>query len=251
METQDVKALYNGTVQDKFSNNYEYERWFSTPIKVAGYDMTWRTILQRIIPLADFKTYLELGPGPGTWTKLFIEHEPQATFDLVDISEKMLGYARQALADSAGKADSPKSSVTFIESDFLDFAPAHEYDFFFSSRVLEYFPDKKSVIAKIYQSLKPTGRGAIITKTPKYLLSRLRGRPMGKMHQQQIAPAALKRLLEEHGFDHVKLYPVTMTFPGLNSAWLNRAVYSVLGALPLNPISVFFSESYCITFSKQ
>jgi trans-aconitate methyltransferase len=245
MNTGDIKKLYDGPIQERFGNDYEYSRWFKTPLLHAGYDMT-KASIERFIkthPSLFIKHYLELGPGPGTWTKLFLPRFFGAKFDLVDISSQMLDMCKKALFEY--------KDVSFTESDFLKFNSGMTYDFFFSSRAVEYFPDKRALVKKIADLLQSGGTGFVITKTPKYFLNKIFKRKLGSMHQGQISPKKFKELLKEQACGNFELYPVTMSFPILKSPKLNKFMYIIFGSLPLNPLSQLFSESYCIKFVKK
>ena len=69
---------------------YEFNIWFTTPRLFLDYWMTHQVINYHLAKLK-FNSCLELGPGPGTWTKLLFRHSPEADFDLVDISLHNLG----------------------------------------------------------------------------------------------------------------------------------------------------------------
>ncbi|MBI1755191.1 glycosyltransferase [Candidatus Azambacteria bacterium] len=240
-----VAEHYNERARGKYGGNYEHHRWFATPVLKAGYDMTKAAIERYALKekRISFKDCLELGPGPGTWTKVFLESHPRARFDCVDISKEMLALSQKALGAFKG--------VRFFESDFMDFYPGKQYDFFFSSRALEYLPDKEALFAKVASMLKQDGVGFIITKTPKYLRSSLIGRNIASLHRGQISPRAVKTILVRLGFRHIACYPVTMYIPIVKSAALNALWYRIWGGRRLNVISEFFSESYCVIFSKD
>ena len=284
MDAAEVKEIYNRQVKTKLGGDYEHRRWFSDALKEAGYQMTKRAIefhlfchaaclqktcfplvsVSREIPKqvrddeseipkqvrndarcvnrTSFYDYLELGSGAGTWTKLFLEKCPDAKFDLVDISGEMLDQAKENLGSY--------QNIRYFEADFLDFKPDKQYDLFFSSRALEYVPDKKRAVLKIAGLLRSGGRGFIITKTPKYLRARVFGRKIPRLHQGQIAPRKLKQLLSEAGFKNIAIYPATMSFPLFKSPKLNRLLFKVFYKHGLNFLSEFFSESYCVKFEK-
>jgi trans-aconitate methyltransferase len=244
MKTEDVKKIYNDIMPEKYGEEYEFGRWFKTPALHAAFDMTKRSIERRV--LSDKKTYgkvFELGPGAGTWSKLLLENKFGGHLTMLDISRAMLALAQKALTDYP--------NTSFIEKDFLEFRPDKPYDFFFSSRVIEYLPDKAKLAEKISRILSSEGRGFIITKTPKYFINTILRRKTSAFHSGQIAPKELARIFREHGFSEIKLYPVTLSFPILKSASVNRLLYKIFGALPLNPLSAFFSESYSIEFTKK
>lgn len=244
METDEIKTVYNKIVKDKHQGEYEYNRWFKTPILKAGYDMTRRSIEYHLLSDsgASFHNYLELGSGAGTWTKLFAEKYNNACFDLVDISSEMLGIAKNALVKYR--------NVNFFESDFLEFNPEKNYDFFFSSRAIEYFPDKNLLAEKIVNLLKDGGRGFIITKTPKYLRRKILGKKTSAFHENQIDPRKLGRVLKEKGCGEIEIFPVTVSFPLFGSVCVNMFLYKIFCKYHLNFVSRFFSESYCIKFKR-
>ena len=243
MNQEEVKEKYNKDILDKFKSDYEYNRWFKNPILKAGYDMTKNTIENLLLSeKLHFQNYLELGPGAGTWTKPFLEKNSHAQFDLVDISREMLSLAKEAL--------SKYKNVNYFESDFLQFGSQKKYDFFFSSRVIEYFTHKDSFTEKLSSLMVAGGTCFLITKTPKYLRYKLLDRKIVNFHQNQIQPKDLKKVLEKNGFSEFEFYPVTMYFPGMKSASLNRLVYKIFHRFRLNFLSQFFSESYSVKFKK-
>ena len=244
MEHTNVKKFYNDVMPGKFGDDYEYQRWFSNPIQKAGYDLT-KIAIERHVTHGEARTperILELGPGAGTWTKLLVARFPQAEVDLVDISKEMLARAEKALGENP--------HIRYVESDILEWTPESEYAYFFSSRVLEYIHDKKAFCAKIFSALTPGGGGFLITKMPHYARERLLGRKTSELHQGQIGPAALRDALRSAGFIDVDCYPVTMSVPLFHSSRLNFFVGKFFGRFTLDPVSIFFAESYCVVFRK-
>lgn len=244
MDHDTVKDFYNNTMPGKFGDDYEHRRWFSNKIQKAGYDLTKLAIRRHVVhnEMLAPKRIFELGPGAGTWTKMLVARFPDVAIDLVDISKEMLGRAERALSGNP--------LVQYIESDILEWKSHNRYDFFFSSRVLEYIADKKAFCDKIFSVLNPGGRGFLITKMPHYERERFLGRKTSELHQGQIAPVALCDALRIAGFSDVDCYPVTMSIPLLHSSRLNFLVGRLLGRYPLGPIGMFFAESYCVVFRK-
>lgn len=242
MNENEARKFY-GNIRGKFGNDYEHRRWFSSPLAQAGYMMTLRSITRHCLEKNwPFTKYFELGPGAGTWTQLFIKKNPNAQFDLVDISPEMLAFAKEKLGDN--------DRVQYHESDFIQFVPRDYYDIFFSSRALEYIPDKDAAVAKIKELLRSGGRGFLITKVPKYLRSKLIGRNIVSLHQGQISPRDLAALLKKHGFSDIEAYPTTMYVPALRIPRLNTLLHSLCFRMRLNRFTELFSESYCIMFRK-
>ena len=245
MKSGAVKEIYNKKVKEKYSGDYESKRWFGSSLARAGYEMTLESIKYHLPENAfSIKNYLESGPGAGTWTKLFIEQNPQANFDLVDISSEMLKLTKKNLSGH-------KANINYFEKDFLEFEPKKKYDFFFSCRTFEYLPDKELAVKKVADLLMSGGWGFVITKTPKYLRSKILGRKIAELHRGQISPRKLKKLLKKAGFKNLEFYPVTMSFPLLRSAKTNKLLHKILFKNKLIFLSKFFSESYCVKFVKK
>ncbi|MDD5589707.1 MAG: glycosyltransferase [Candidatus Portnoybacteria bacterium] len=242
--------FFSKEIQDFYDSQnrsaYESKRWFSNSISQAGFKMTKDFILRFIKKHgSDFKNYLELGPGSGVWTELFIQKNPGASFDLVDISEKMLDAAQEKL----GQWDSLR--IKYVKGDFADFVADKKYDLFFSSRAFEYLPEKKAAIQKISEILNTGGRGLIITKNPRYIFYAIKRRKVPAIHRGQISPARLCGFLAENGFSEIKIYPVSVTFPIFRSAGLNMFFYKILSRWPLNFLSRMFCEAYGAEFVKK
>lgn len=235
---------FNRVAREAIGSSYEDRRWKQSERTKQQFAHTQDFIRAHALSSVQHaKTVLELGPGPGTWTRMLNDANPSAKFILTDISFEMLERARGALPSSA--------SVETREGEFLSAPLAKgEADFFFSSRAIEYVGDTKKAAEKIYDVLKPGGRGCVITKTPKRLENTLRGYTPSKLHQGQITPRLLVDSLRAAGFKHVRAYPVTFSFPFLKSAYADRAIGVVLSWLPLNPLSKIFTESYGVTFDK-
>lgn len=242
MDNEEVKNIYNKITKGKSGGDYENWRWLRNEIQKAGYEMTLASIEKHIGPL-NFSHCLELGPGQGTWTKELIGLRPQAAFDLVDISKEMLNLVRSRFAD--------KKNIRYFEKDFLNFRPDKKYDFFFSVRAIEYISDKDLTAKKILDLLEERGAGFIVTKTPKYLRNKILGRKIAELHRGQIQPKNLAQLLKKYGAENIAIYPVTMSFPFFRSSGINKLLYKIFYRCQLNCVSKFFSESYCVKFSKK
>lgn len=245
MEADKIKKIYNNIAKEKREGEYEYRRWFKTPLLMAGYEMEKKSIEYHLLKSdkLKFKDYLELGPGAGTWTKIFLEKYKEANFDLIDISEEMLKAAKKSLSQFG--------NIRFFNEDFIKFDSDKKYDFFFSSRAIEYIKDKEKAIEKLENLLVSGGGGFIITKNPRYFISRILGRKIPELHKGQISPNLLKGLLDKFGFKDIEIYPVAMVFPVVKSPLLNKMLYKFFYRCQLNFLSGFFAESYCVKFSKK
>jgi ubiquinone/menaquinone biosynthesis C-methylase UbiE len=210
---------------------------------MAGFTLTKEAIQRYVIPrLRGAEEYLELGPGPGTWTKVIRAALPKANMHLVDISRAMLVAAKSNL--------SPDTGITYTESDFLEWRPEKMYDIFFSSRAIEYFPDKKPVLKNIADTLRPGGEAFIITKYPHYTRMKLLGKDPGVFHRGQITPEDLRGLAQEVGMSVAGVHPVFVVLPLLGVAPLHLLLTRFLRLFPWNPITAWVTESYLIHLQK-
>ncbi|MFA6275086.1 MAG: class I SAM-dependent methyltransferase, partial [Candidatus Paceibacterota bacterium] len=93
------EKIYDKQVKEKFFSDYEFWRWFKDDQAKLGYDQT-KQALEKVFLNQNliFSNYLEFGPGPGTWTKFFLDKKSGANFTLVDISNEMLSLAKQNLS---------------------------------------------------------------------------------------------------------------------------------------------------------
>lgn len=238
-----VEEKFDSIVKEKSAGNYEYHRWFKTPILRAGFDMTKKYMEEIILPfVGKYTKYIELGPGPGTWTKLFLGQNKEAEYQVVDISEEMLNLSRNNLKEF--------ENIKYVHSDFMNFQPESKADFFLSSRVIEYIQDKEGFASKLSQIIEAGGRGAIITKAPHYHRTLARRR-LGALHQGQIHPKHLKHLLLKNGFAVEDIHCVTVNFPILRSAFVNKIVSRFCTGKSMNWFRGIFSESYGVIFKKK
>lgn len=242
---EETRNHFNEAAKGRISETYEGDRWKIDPRVAAQYECAKAFILEQVVPMVVGKTHvMELGPGPGTWTKYLYEANSKTTFVLLDISREMLARAVTVFPSSA--------QVETREGDFLSVPLKEgEADFFFSSRAIEYVTDKAKAVARIHSALVSGGEGCIITKMPKKLANLASGRAPGKLHKGQIAPGTLKDLLAAEGFTAIYLYPVTFGVPLLRSASADRFVSVLFHRTKLNWLSGFFAESYAVTFRKS
>ena len=232
---------YDKEVPEKTAGRYEIHRWFKTKLDEAAYLLTAAAIKRLLKNVPPPARVLEVGPGPGTWTKILLELWPEAKFDLVDISSAMLAEAKLAL---------PKTRVKLIEADFTTYKSAAPYDFFFSSRAFEYFSSKEEFVAQVARLLKPAGEGVIITKLPHFWFNKLRGHKVPKRHADQKGSLNLTQFLTRFNFRVIKIQPVTVSVPFFRSAFVNKWVGKAFHYLPLTPLTMPITESYGVRFKQ-
>ncbi len=238
----DMRRYYNDFLK-KEDLSYEQKRWFSSDEKEKAYNMTFDSISNFVVPLLfNGINVLEVGAGPGVWTKVFLEKISKINIDVVDISDEMLNQARKNL--------SKYKNISYVRSDFKLFKARKKYDLFFSSRAIEYMPSIDLVVKNISESIRPGGYGCIITKYPHYLRSKIIGRKIRKIHKTQIHPNKLIKLLKKNSFSIEHKVPVTFVFPMLHSGFLDMLMYKIFSNFPLE-ISQPLCESYMVVFKKN
>lgn len=243
---EELKIHFNEVGTGDTYPSYEARRWSQNERTRVQRKATEHFITHVVIPYFrqnNPKLFLELGPGPGTWTTLLANHFPGSLFVLTDISNEMLRRTKEALGDRVQAT---------VEGDFLSIdLPTLPYDTFFSSRALEYVGDPTKAIEKISTLLTATGRGCVITKMPKDYLKQMRGKTTSLRHQGQVRPHMLRKALQKAGCKTIRLYPVTCSVPLLKSATLDAWCTALFAQFSLNPLSAFFAESYAVLFSKS
>lgn len=241
MKTHTVKKFYNNSLKST-PVPYEQGRWFRNSQSYAGYASTKKAMQKYALPhLKNDMEVFELGPGPGTWTKLMLKHSPSSQYSLIDISEEMIKQAKAAL--------SVCNNISYIISDVLDYQSPNTYDFFFSSRILEYVPEKEVAIDNIVQAMKSGAYGYIVTKTPQEerFMSKKKS---SEIHSLQISPDNLIELLLKRGCVVHKKVHVTCVFPKIKNGFMDSVLTSVCQFLPFT-IGQQVSESYALVFQKK
>lgn len=241
MRSEEVASIYNKKIKEKYNYEYEKARWFSSDTKKGGYNMTKRTI-EYFLKNLEFQSCLEIGPGPGTWTKFFIKKNPDATYVLVDVSYEMLLLTKKSLKNTR--------NIQYINSGFLEYVIQKKFDFIFSSRAIEYITNKTFLVNKLYEVLNTGGEGLIITKNPKRVRALVRGIKVSKLHKFQIKPKILKNMLRNKDLTILHIFPVTFHFPFVKIPILDKLLFKIFGLKELNTLSNIFTESYCIHFKK-
>lgn len=238
-----IKETFDEEIQDKFKHDYEYHRWFEKRIDRDRFDIMKKTISFHLKDIS-YKKCFELGPGPGTWTKVLKEHEPDAQCTLLDISQKM---KEQFFRNVEGT-----ENISYEIGAFEDYRLRKgRFDFFFSSRAIEYILDKKMVLKKVYSLLVPGGVGMIITKTPHYMKMQLLGQSTSWHHKNQIYPNDFVGLVGKLGFTDIEVYPVIIYIPIFGKIRLvNRILWRLLYRLRLSIFIQWITESYIVVFKK-
>ncbi len=245
LDSKLARREFNDCAKNISGGNYERRRWFSERGQRENYRVMFDTLNHHLRNIS-FTRYLEVGCGPGTWTKLLIGRCPDAHFTLLDISPEMIRQAKKALGQ--------RRNITYVIGDFQAANLKGKFDFFFCSRAIEYFPDKALFVRQVARALSPGGKGIIITKNPSLInrkLEALLGRKTPTIHMGKIRSKELVRLLAEAGLKDGTAYPCIINFPpGIKSFKLSRFFWKRFFRNKLTAFSNIVSESYILTFAK-
>lgn len=271
-----VPHLDNKNIFDNASSYYQHLRWFKTRLTRFEYDLTRRVLLEELGNQRGGRA-LEIGCGPGTWTREvapLVEH-----LTALDISPDMIERAREY---------TESENVEFVRADVAQYPFIEPVDTIFSVRVVEYLQDWRPVFERMLAAVAPGGRAIIITKTPisvwrgtgrsravAQLAHQVRHRYLGgpepwrdSLWQRYIPPAEMAGLFEAHGLEQVRIRPViyglpifmrgTKQYPLVPEAMeppvlaLFERGWQLADSLPpaLRPAALFFSESYSISGTR-
>jgi len=234
-----MRDFYNKKSKNISEKGYEYARWFSSPKKIRQHKFTTKSLLFHL-EKTEIKKCLEIGCGPGTWTNLLLKKYPNANFTCVDISKEMLEQLK--------KVNSKK--VKTIESSFLDYNSNEKFNFIFSSRSIEYIPNKDKIIRKFSEFLEPKGKGIIVTSPPHPLVLSIKNlfvKKKDKEHTKRISITKMRELLLKYKFKNIKFYPILFSdFFLVPRNFLFNNFYKK----EWNLISKMFASGYIVKFEK-
>jgi SAM-dependent methyltransferase len=228
---------YYDTFLKELPGDYKSARWFSSNEAKLDYDQT------RLAGKAD--SLLEIGPGDGVWTDLFI---PRAeTLTLLDQSVEMIERAKTRLEGTP--------NIKFIVGDFNAYTGQETYDTICAIRCFEYFEDKALAVRQFYRLLKPGGTLIIVTKNPEHV--RTKSAQERELHTGQISKGAMLGLLRQEGFEPKRPLSATWRFKARYGIF--RMIFRALQALHIKTEGAFvipfltepLTESYLYVAHKR
>jgi SAM-dependent methyltransferase len=253
-----VEDFYDKKARDKTAT-YEFQRWKDNELRKRDFDQTRNTIEYHFKNIKCF-SLLEIGCGPGTWTKII--RDRSQIYIALDISSEMIELAKKSLAGL---------NIEYICGDFQEksLIEGRKFDVIFSSRAFEYMEAKERASKLFFDLLHDQGSVYIITKNP-FLTQRLLDRFIAKfkkrpfdtawLHVGQISPFLFRRFLKKVGFNEIKIFPVIFDFyiPGMRFRLIRKIqliISNYLWCLNFKKkLSLFllpFIESYLIIGKKN
>lgn len=186
-----VKSFYDNLKIKKKYSYYSDWKWFRKKHTIAQFNQT-RDSIKKILT-KKYKFALEIGPGDGIWTELFINYVQK--LDAIEISNEMRNLFLRRFNN--------KENIKIILGDILN-APLKKYDLIYTIRCFEYIPNKLKVIKKLSGSLNNGGDLIIITKNPEFFQIKNLDK---RLHSKQININDLSKMLEENNFKVIKIIP--------------------------------------------
>jgi len=244
ISNHDIKTIYNEILTNRFKSNYEFERWFTHQRVRADYFMMYASIQEQLKNVS-FSKCLEFGPGPGTWTRLLYRANPNATFTLVDISEEM---KKQFYLEMRGVPN-----VEYLLSDMTEFESESKFDFFFSSRAIEYLSDKDKFFEKLGALMGDKSTGIILTKNKDFLYNR-RGDKRSQHKQGLLSIEEHRKQLKRVGFNDIHVYPAIIRLPlidRLHTVFSEKLFKKVFKHELKDGLLLSLTECYVITFKRN
>lgn len=272
-------------IYDEAASYYQHLRWFKSRLTRLEHAQTRDALLAQFrFTHHEGGRYLEIGCGPGTWTKVVAPYVAEVV--AMDISENMLAQARTYVSDA--------QNITFIHGDAAQYQPDQELDGIFSFRVLEYVDGWQDMLTRVASHVRSGGRAVICTKTPfsvyrgtgrerwftmmpRRAFHRVRrfiqGEPKPQLDyefwQKYIGPGELREVLTSAGFTDFDVVPAIFGLPifvngtcqyplvpGFAEPFFMRAFEGARRLatrlpMPLRWLSLVFAESYVLCATKR
>jgi glycosyltransferase involved in cell wall biosynthesis len=212
-------SIKNKKYFDYDAINFADNRWLGSQKAYYDYELTKDFLLKTLNPQFN-DNIIEIGCGPGIWTKLI--SEKCKSLVAIDISGNMIKQAKSRVRTQ---------NVRFKQVDFSEYESVKVYDKVFSIRAIEYLSDLVSTVEKISKIVKKGGKISIITKTTPTLIT-IRANSWQKLKSillrknglselslkhsmRNINPFKLKDLFMHSGATRVNIFPVVLRFPFL------------------------------------
>jgi ubiquinone/menaquinone biosynthesis C-methylase UbiE len=168
-----------------------------------SYDRTWRRYIARTLGFlkasVSFRSsdkILDIACGTGEFERLILSEYPDQQMIGIDISEKMLRFAREKCSGH------PNAAFLKADASALPFTD-HSFNLVISANSLHYFDKPSAGLAEMRRVLLPTGSLVILDWCKDYLMCRCFDfflRRFERGYQSCYTQRELERLLDAAGF---------------------------------------------------
>ena len=249
-ETQETKLTnkyaeeFYDTYLQQLPEDYKNLRWFSSPERRLDYDQT-RSVITRAMRGGMVDRLLEVGPGDGVWTDIFIPHAKELV--LLDQSEEMIKRAEKRFANN--------DAISFVHSDVAAYTAERQFGAICAIRCFEYFEDKPAAINSFYKILEKNGTLVIVTKNPDHI--RTKDVQTRNLHSDQIDRETMKQLLTNAGFEVTSVMSAVARIKTKYAVMrvLSRLVHKLHvitgGVVTIPRLNHLFTESYIYVAKKR
>lgn len=111
----------------------------------------------RNLGVKDNSVILEVGSGPGFYSKILLDNFKESEIIALDVDEKLLNHASNMLKDEY------KNRITFINDDIANSSMPNDYfDIIIARFVFQHLTDPVKALREIYRILKPGGKVIIV-----------------------------------------------------------------------------------------
>ena len=168
-------AKPKGAVFEQEATVNDWDEDYYPPLAIALYDRSIPWMLEAM-GAKPGDLVLDAGCGPGVHSIRAAHYGCKV--DAIDLSETMLGHARERAA-AAGVAD----QISFSQANLVEYAPAQPYQFVFSWGVIIHVPQIDEAIENLANAVAPGGSLAlqlVMEGSADFMLERLARKLLGK-----------------------------------------------------------------------
>jgi len=238
----------NATAFDSYAENYIKTRWGKDK---KNYGIVKENIIKFLKPGKD-DAVLDVGCGPGTWSKIIAKHAKKVVG--IDVSPSMIETAKKNCKNCIFKV-APGENIPYKDAAFTKIL---------SVRAIEYSPNKIGMLKEFNRVLKQDGKVVIVTKStpciwriPGKVLNVIKEparvkRLFDRMYKmeywmEKISPPRLRKMLKACGFRDIEDYALTFS---LGEAFgTNESLLRLLARI-FRPFYYLFCESYIVVAKK-
>ncbi len=132
---------------DDYSKKYDMLLTYSPPYQQIG-KFILRELKKYYQPTDTF-SILDIGAGTGNFSKIVLDHFPNATSHLIEPNERMLAFAKHKIS---------AETTQYANSTFQNFTSLEKYDVLLCIHALYLMPDSKILIPQFLKHMHPQSK---------------------------------------------------------------------------------------------